>query len=166
MLAEMEKRAVPGRKTKIILWILLTAWLLVLTKYILFKRSPGFYTQYFKTEFLQRNYHEGLRHANFIPFRTIRLMLAGNITTEFKVENIAGNVAGFIPLSILLLLLYPSLRKSWEIAITMFLISLAFESVQLFTGLGTFDVDDLILNLTGGIIGFIAYRLMSDLFAR
>src|SRR6476469_4835048 len=162
----MERRAVPGVTPKIILHILLIAWLLILTKYILFKRSPGFYRQYFKTEFLQKNYYEGLRHANFVPFRTIRLMLAGNLNTQFKIENIVGNIAGFIPLGILLLLLYPGLRNTWKIAVTVFLISLAFESVQLFTGLGTFDVDDLILNLTGGIIGFIVYKLMNVLFSR
>ncbi|HEY6977087.1 MAG TPA: VanZ family protein [Chitinophagaceae bacterium] len=154
----MEKRAAP-RATKIILYVLFVAWLLVLTKYILFKRSPGFYREYFKTEFLQRNYHEGLRNANLIPFRTIHVMLAGNWKTEFKVENIVGNITGFIPLGILLLLLYPGLRKTWKIAVTVFLISFTFECVQLFTGLGTFDVDDLLLNLTGGIIGSIIYKL-------
>jgi glycopeptide antibiotics resistance protein len=36
-----------------------------------------------------------------------------------------------------------------------FLVSLGFEVAQLVTGIGIFDIDDLILNVTGGIIGYI-----------
>ena len=151
---------------KIILYILLIAWLLVLTKYILFKRSPQFYSQYFKTEFLKRNYHEGVQRANLVPFRTIHIILASNLRTEYKIENIAGNIAGFIPLSILLLLLYTKLREVWKIAMTVLLISFAFECAQLFTGLGQFDVDDLILNLSGGIIGFVLYKVANTFISK
>ena len=40
------------------------------------------------------------------------------------------------------------------------LVSLSFELVQLLAGLGSFDVDDLILNTTGGIAGYILYKLI------
>ena len=96
---------------KTILYILLIAWLLVFTKYILFKRSPGYYKQYFRAETLRRNYKEGLKQVNLVPFKTIRFMFSNNLDAEFRVDNIAGNIGGFIPLSILLLLLYPALRK-------------------------------------------------------
>ena len=44
-----------------------------------------------------------------------------------------------------------------------FCISLLFESFQLVTGVGIFDVDDLLLNTTGGIIGYILYAIAKRL---
>jgi len=41
-----------------------------------------------------------------------------------------------------------------------------FESVQLLTGFGFIDADDLILNTVGGIIGYVLYRLTSFFWRR
>ena len=39
-------------------------------------------------------------------------------------------------------------------------LSLAFETTQLLTGLGVFDVDDIILNTSGGALGYIIYAII------
>jgi glycopeptide antibiotics resistance protein len=43
------------------------------------------------------------------------------------------------------------------------LISLALELIQLITALGTFDVDDIILNVFGSALGFGTYILVKEL---
>jgi glycopeptide antibiotics resistance protein len=44
-------------------------------------------------------------------------------------------------------------RNGFKILIAGFLISLGYETMQLLTGLGVFDVDDLILNTAGAFVG-------------
>ena len=74
--------------------------------------------------------------------------------------NILGNIALFIPLSIILLNYFKSLTYS-NVIFTNFITSLSFELIQLATGWGVFDVDDIFLNTLGGIIGLITYHLIT-----
>lgn len=150
---------------KIVLWVLLIGCILVLTKFILFKNSASYYENYFKTQFTRNTYKEGIKHANLVPFKTIKLMQSNALTTTYKVENVAGNIAGFIPLGFLFPLLFVSMRKAWKTIMLIFFISLCFETFQLITALGVFDVDDLILNTSGGIAGYLLYKIFTLLFA-
>jgi glycopeptide antibiotics resistance protein len=139
--------------------ILLIACLLVLTKYILFKKSPRYYRRHFKSEYARYSISEGKKLANFVPFKTIRMMQNERLPAEYRVDNLGGNIVGFIPLGFLLPLLFAPCRRWWKTFAAIFLVSLGFETVQLLTGLGIFDVDDLILNVTGGMIGYILFLL-------
>lgn len=40
-------------------------------------------------------------------------------------------------------------------------IKLAFEIIQLLTALGEFDVDDVLLNVLGGSLGYLCYRIFT-----
>lgn len=150
---------------KIILYLLLITCMLVLCKYILFKNTSFSSRNNFGLNFSKRNWDQGLAKANFQPFKTIHLMQSHNVSAEYRMVNLAGNIAGFIPLGILFPLLFPFLRSLWKTIAVVFLISLAFETVQLATGLGVFDIDDLILNVAGGFLGYIAYKITGYLFA-
>ena len=131
--------------------------LLVLSKYILFKKSPFYYKNYFAHEYNHYTVKAGWKEANLRPFHTIRLFSSRYVTSAYSYENIGGNVVGFIPLGILLPLVFPFLSKWWRLALFVFGVSLLFELTQLFTGVGIFDVDDLMLNTLGGVIGFFLY---------
>ncbi|HTD94483.1 MAG TPA: VanZ family protein [Chitinophagaceae bacterium] len=139
--------------------ILLIACLLVLTKYILFKKSPRYYRRHFKSEYARYSISEGKKLANFVPFKTIRMMQNESLPAEYRVDNLGGNIVGFIPLGFLLPLLFLPCRRWWKTIAAIFFVSLGFETVQLLTGLGIFDVDDLILNVAGGMIGYILFLL-------
>jgi glycopeptide antibiotics resistance protein len=147
-------------------WIGLLFCMLVLSKYILFKKNPGYYKHYFTHEYKNYTIKQGWQHANLRLFSTIRLFSSPKVSTEYSYENIGGNIIGFIPLGILLSLLFPFIKNWWRLTGLVFCISLLFETTQLITGVGVFDVDDLLLNTTGGIIGYILYitgkRLMRD----
>lgn len=100
----------------------------------------------------------GLQKANMQPFKTIKLMYKGrHIDTEFQYKNLGGNLLGFVPMGIFLPLLFKRLRPFVAVIIVVFAGSLAYELVQLCTGLGVFDIDDLILNTAGGMLGFIIH---------
>jgi glycopeptide antibiotics resistance protein len=146
---------------RIVLWFLLVCCLLVLTKYILFKRSPEYYKNYFAHQYSRKVITEGWKHANLKPFSTIYLFYRSNRLPEvYKYDNIGGNIVGFMPLGFLLPALFFRVRSFWRVTLICFCISLIFETTQLLTGLGSFDVDDIILNTTGGIAGYFAYLLL------
>lgn len=149
---------------RIILWVLLVCCLLVLTKYILFKRSPEYYKNYFAHQYSRKVISDGWKHANLKPFSTIYLFYRSKrLRDEYKYDNIGGNIIGFVPLGILLPALFLSLRSIWRVALISFCISLIFETTQLLTGLGSFDVDDIILNTAGGIAGYIVYLVLKKI---
>lgn len=147
----------PTKAIKAFLWVALFACLLVLSKYILFKKNPGYYKNYFAHEYKRYSVQDGWDKANLHPFSTIRLFSSNRVSSEYSYKNIGGNIVGFIPIGILLPLLLRGWRRFGWHMLTVFLLSLCFELAQLFTGIGVFDVDDLILNTAGGIIGYIIF---------
>ena len=74
--------------------------------------------------------------------------------------NVLENITLFVPLSIILLN-YCKCLNNINIIFINFFTSLSFELIQLSTGWGTFDVDDILLNTIGGIICLIIYRLFN-----
>lgn len=108
---------------------------------------------------------------NFIPFKTIIdyfiSLINGTLTISTIIKNIFGNILLTIPLGMLIPLNIKNLalKKLVEISIiTPFII----ESVQYFLHLSNFgtrsiDIDDLILNFLGVIIG---YKMYNYLFIR
>lgn len=70
-----------------------------------------------------------------------------------------GNLAAFIPFGILIPLLQ---RWKFPKFIFLFFIAiLALETMQMLTFLGSFDIDDALVNAVGAAIGFYAYRFGS-----
>jgi glycopeptide antibiotics resistance protein len=149
---------------RFLLWMLLLFCLLVLTKYILFKKSPHYYKNYFAHQYSKQKIKDGWKQANLKPFSTISLFYKSRrLREEYKYNNLGGNIIGFIPLGILLPMLFVWLRNFWKIILAGIFISLAFETTQLLTGLGVFDIDDIILNTTGAIIGYIVYLILKKI---
>ncbi|QTD40297.1 VanZ family protein [Sporosarcina sp. Te-1] len=68
-----------------------------------------------------------------------------------------GNFAGFIPIGILIPLLYQ--WKFFKFISLFFLSILMIETVQMLTFLGSFDIDDAIVNTLGAAVGFGAYKI-------
>lgn len=101
-----------------------------------------------------------LQWSNFVPFRTILNYASGNAGMGVALRNLLGNILLFVPMGILLPLVFPGLRRVRRIAVTTLVISLALEVVQLVTGLGVFDVDDLILNVSGAVLGAAVSRVL------
>lgn len=150
------------KAAKRILFLVLIGWMLILTKFILFKESVNYYKHYFSAQsFRDHATKEALKYANTVPFNTITdTFTSHNKSMAYKVLNLGGNILGFIPLGLIFPILFMALRSFFKTIIAVLFVSLIFELIQRYTGLGIFDVDDLILNLTGGIAGYILYQVI------
>ena len=78
------------------------------------------------------------------------------------VVNVLGNIALFIPLSIILKY-YFSFLSNGHIIFIGTCTSLSFELIQLATRWGIFDINDIILNAIGCIIGVLIYVVIKRL---
>lgn len=80
--------------------------------------------------------------------------------------NLVGNIAAFVPFGFFL----PLLKREWNRFFYVMLASLAFslvvETLQLLWRVGAFDVDDLLLNTMGGILGLLGFRVFCRIFCR
>lgn len=96
---------------------------------------------------------------NLVPLHEIRRFIVNRHTLgNYAVwVNIAGNVAAFIPFGLFIIPVMGRGIGFLEAAILTFDISLCVEIIQLITKVGSFDVDDLILNTVGGLIGAGVY---------
>lgn len=95
--------------------------------------------------------------VNLMPFGTISCYIAclipGNAYANVAVLNLAGNFLIFLPLGFYLPMLSDRCLGTAGFALRVLLVTFCVESIQLFTGLGSFDVDDMLLNLLGAMTG-------------
>lgn len=95
---------------------------------------------------------------NFVPFKEI---LRYNLGSRLFIKNIIGNMVMFVPYGFFVS--YYGKTVNWKSAFGLVLIaSLVIESTQLAIG-RVFDVDDILLNLVGGMIGYFGYYLMNKI---
>jgi glycopeptide antibiotics resistance protein len=73
--------------------------------------------------------------------------------------NLAGNVAMFVPLGYLLPAASEKKPTFFRTVLSAAGLIVTVEVLQLFTLLGSCDVDDLILNMIGVVLGFILWKL-------
>ncbi len=89
---------------------------------------------------------------NFTPFNEI---LRYELGSRLFIKNIIGNILMFLPFGIFVSF-YLKSKKIYIPLILTIIASSSIEVVQLIIG-RVFDIDDIILNVSGGIIGFILY---------
>ena len=92
---------------------------------------------------------------NFIPFKELTRYSLGS-TLFYK--NVVGNILLFMPYGFFCSY-YLRLDKKKAAFCLVLIVSLSIECVQLIIG-RCFDVDDILLNLIGGMIGYFIYRLL------
>lgn len=98
---------------------------------------------------------------NFIPFREI---LRYNIGSRLFLKNVLGNMLMFFPYGFFASYLLHNKKISLSVVLTL-IASISIEVVQMMIG-RVFDVDDIILNLCGGCLGFLVYYLLDKLWER
>lgn len=125
------------------------------------------YLLFFQRQAFPGDYWTYVRWScNFIPFHTIREQLAavgqGGYLGRFALKNLLGNVVLFIPLGLLLPALWQRQRRFRLFFATVCGSIILVELLQLFTTLGSLDVDDLILNVLGASIGFWIFKICTN----
>lgn len=96
--------------------------------------------------------------ANLIPFKEI---LRYDFGSSLFYKNIFGNLLLFLPYG-LYITHYLDLKKPLSVMSYAFIISLSIELIQSIIG-RVFDVDDIILNIIGALLGYFIYRLFDRL---
>lgn len=128
----------------VVVWTVFVLYLAFLLKLLLFSRTPG-----------------SERSLNLIPLASISGYLFGDSAAaqRFAVGNVMGNVVAFVPLGAYL----PLLRRRtglWTNLLIVVYASVAVEIVQGTFGVGASDVDDVILNTLGGLVGILFFALL------
>lgn len=118
-------------------------------------------------------FHVNIPHGkpmfNLIPFQTILPQLRGeNLGVDaadvpaMMIVNLLGNIVVFMPFGILLPMVFPKLRRTPWMLLSGFLLTCFIETMQLFIG-RSFDVDDLLFNVIGVMLGYFLYCLNSKM---
>jgi glycopeptide antibiotics resistance protein len=100
---------------------------------------------------------EHFEMTNIIPFRTITsyLKLMTKININIVITNLLGNLLMFTPMGMALPLLFDKkFNKLWKVVAFVIVVVLIIETIQFITFAGSADIDDLILNTIGAIIGY------------
>lgn len=92
---------------------------------------------------------------NFIPFKEI---MRYSYTSKLFFKNVLGNVLLFVPFGYFVNKILKNKKMIVAVFITL-ITSLSIELIQINIG-RSFDIDDIILNLLGGIVGYLFYRLL------
>lgn len=96
--------------------------------------------------------------SNFVPFKEI---FRYEIGSRLFIRNIIGNILLFLPYGYFATD-YLKPKKMYTCLFLTMLVSITIEVVQLNIG-RTFDIDDVILNTCGGILGYYLYRLIEKI---
>ncbi len=136
-----------GKKERIIFIIIFVIYIIALCYFLFFAESMGRTTR-------GDEYHYNLQPL----FEIKRIWRSSHILgMKYVILNFAGNVIAFIPFGYLLPKMVKKKPRLFHTVLFSFEFSLLVELTQLISRTGSFDVDDLILNTFGGLIGYILY---------
>ena len=108
------------------------------------------------------------QQANLIPLQGILKMIENasifedRVTRRIVFINIVGNILLFSPIGLSIPLLDKRLNRGWLVVLLGLSFSLVIELAQTFLIVRVFDVDDLLLNSTGTLLGFGTYALLNQ----
>ena len=146
-------------KQERILSVVFILYLLFLIKMIVFK-YPFEHMQQIVDTWQKGVVLEGLHTANFTPLKTIKMYIRYYDMPGIRsFSNLFGNIFIFVPVGILLPLVHRASKNLWIMLLNALLLIVGIEVFQLFSNFGAFDVDDIILNCFGVLIGRCIYRL-------
>ena len=92
---------------------------------------------------------------NFIPFKEI---LRYEFGSKLFVKNVIGNMVMFLPYGLFASIISRP-KKSYIIMFLVLVASISIEWVQMSIG-RVFDVDDILLNFLGGMLGYFLYVML------
>ncbi len=131
---------------------ILGLYLLLLIRVIVFK-YPLEQMQAIVSGWSKEVIWQGMHTANFTLFRTIRMYIRyADRLNSF--ENLVGNIVAFVPFGFFLPQVIRKGRRFWVMLLNAFVFVVGIEVFQLLSAFGAFDVDDILLNCFGAVIGW------------
>ena len=102
------------------------------------------------------------KYINLKPFKTIKsyiLVFDSLYPTKEIMLNLFGNLGAFMPMAIFLPLIFKRQNKFYIFLFTMILFVSCIEGLQLVTGSGRCDIDDVILNVGGAFFLYLILKI-------
>ena len=145
-------------KKRLLVTLILLSYSAILIKVMVFKDVP-----LIRIGSLRFNFggtHEGA--ANFLPFKTILSYLLGEKGLMIGGINIVGNIALLVPIGFLVPFVYRNMtwKKTFPLAVAA---GFAIEGMQAVLRVGIFDIDDVILNGVGVVVGYWAFTILAKM---
>ena len=142
-------------------------YILILIKLIVFK-YPWDYLMDIVKSWEKGVVLEGLATANFTLGKSIRMYIKYFNKFPFwnGFANLVGNILVFVPFGFLLPKAYPGCGRWWRVLYCAVGIVMCIELFQLFSAFGAFDVDDILLNVSGSVIGYGIFAVVRKLKIR
>ena len=100
----------------------------------------------------------GSGQANLLPFKTILYYLRADHGQAMAIVNLLGNIALFVPVGFLVPFVYRTMMWQESIALGV-AVGLTMEGMEMLFRVGIFDIDDVILNALGVMVGYLAFTL-------
>ena len=138
-------------------WIapcILIVYSAILIRFVVFKAAPVIRIGHLMLKF--NGPHTG--PGNFTPFKTIWSLLNGRTNHLIAMVNLLGNIVPFMPVGFLAPLVYRKMtwQKSLVLAVA---VGFAMEGMEVVFRVGIFDIDDVILNAFGVMIGYWVFAM-------
>jgi glycopeptide antibiotics resistance protein len=145
-------------KRRLVSVFIFIAYIVVLIKVMVFKAIPPIKIGHLMLNFGGTRYEIG--SPNLVPFTTIVPYLLGSHGWIIAGVNLIGNIAPLVPLGFLLPFVFR--KMTWKKSlVTSIVAGLTIETMQTVLHVGIFDIDDVILNTFGVMIGYWAFLLIT-----
>lgn len=168
----LARMSVTNRKIRLVIAMVFMIYMAGFLYVTLFSREPSTESTMVLTPF--EGYRQSLHfNPGFVEF--LRLILHNRfgeavdtigVTSVARLEENLLNILLFVPMGFLLPTMVKWMRKLIIIVSFGLMASLALETVQFFTGLGIFDIDDLLNNTIGAFFGYILFFFCIKFFVR
>lgn len=109
---------------------------------------------------------ETMHRINLIPLIETIKMLTDGWNIGYSYYQVIANILLFMPLGFLLPLLFEDIRSLKKVFICGCLTSIIIEVSQIFTVMNVVDIDDVILNTLGAVLGYACYLIFIKLIHR
>ena len=105
--------------------------------------------------------------SNLVPFKTIKSFVrvivqvfeGGEGDILWALKQLFGNLALFLPLGVFLPIIFKIMDRFWKVFVALTITVLVAEISQTLLRVGCCDVDDLFLNVIGGIFGYLITKI-------
>lgn len=143
-------------KKRLLSICILIAYSAILIKVMVFKDIPAIMVGPLMINF--GGAHEG--PANLLPFKTILPYLLGEKGLMIAFINLVGNIVLLVPIGFLVSFINQNMtwKKSLALAVAA---GFSLEGMQALFRVGIFDIDDIILNGIGVMVGYWIFRMLA-----
>lgn len=159
--ARIRLRRDPGNEVKIMKRLLVFYFLIFLHLLLSFTLTSSYFYRPSSLAFTDKEqFSIYLKcRTNFIPFLTICDAISNGVFTHYTLVNVGGNILALMPMGFFLQVFFRKQRRFPVFLLTINIIVISIELLQMLFLMGSCDIDDLILNVFGALIMFFIVKI-------